>query len=366
MTDFTPRESIGVSETEEENQKAIEIACEKIGNPDLEKYIIKTGWITREGQRIYYLEWGNKDGVPFIDLHGGPGASFEKSHVALFDPTKDHVLFFDQRGCGKSTPSASGLTKEETAKTNTPMHVVEDMEFLRQQIFRGADKVNVAGGSYGSTLAFVYAIMHPERVESMELWSGFLGEKGEIDEMFTDRSGQPGFTPAMRAAWDRFISFVPENRRGSGRKVLEYYAEMISDTKNEKSAQKHALEFELFEDTLCSPDGYDPAKLEEEVASNPNLLSWARIEILYHANGEYLPEEAFIMNNINKIKNIPCRIVQGERDMCTPRKHADRLKAAYGKQCTVQEVPSGHMRSDKAMREALQKNITSHVSKKKN
>ena len=40
-------------------------------------------------------------------LHGGPGAGCHKFLAHFFNPERYRVILFDQRGCGKSTPSAS-------------------------------------------------------------------------------------------------------------------------------------------------------------------------------------------------------------------------------------------------------------------
>ena len=54
--------------------------------------------------KLYYEQWGNPNGKPILFLHGGPGAGCSSFHKKFFDEKKYKVIFFDQRGSGKSTP----------------------------------------------------------------------------------------------------------------------------------------------------------------------------------------------------------------------------------------------------------------------
>src|ERR1700735_4614652 len=54
---------------------------------------------------IYFEESGNPSGKPVVFLHGGPGGSSEPKQRRFFHPGKYRIVNFDQRGCGKSTPS---------------------------------------------------------------------------------------------------------------------------------------------------------------------------------------------------------------------------------------------------------------------
>jgi proline iminopeptidase len=70
-------------------------------------------------------ECGNPRGLPVVFLHGGPGAGCEPVHRRFFDPVVYHIILFDQRGCGQSTPHAE-------RRRNTTWHLVADIETLRQ------------------------------------------------------------------------------------------------------------------------------------------------------------------------------------------------------------------------------------------
>jgi proline iminopeptidase len=64
------------------------------------------------------------------------------------------VVLFDQRGCGRSRPMpASRRTRHGT---------LSDIERIRERF--GIDRWVVFGGSWGATLALIYAQEHPDRV----------------------------------------------------------------------------------------------------------------------------------------------------------------------------------------------------------
>lgn len=92
---------------------------------------------------LYYEQSGNPQGKPVIYLHGGPGGGVSAHDRRYFDPQVYRIILLDQRGAGKSTPTAS-------LEDNTTWALVADVERLREHL--GIDKWVVFGGSWGSTL----------------------------------------------------------------------------------------------------------------------------------------------------------------------------------------------------------------------
>src|SRR6195256_5558555 len=121
---------------------------------------------------LYYEEGGNPAGKPAVFLHGGPGAGADKRARQFFDPQHYRIIVFDQRGCGRSRPSASLIE-------NTTWHLVADIERLRRHL--GIERWLVFGGSWGSTLALAYGEAHPERCRGFVLRGIFLCRRSEID-----------------------------------------------------------------------------------------------------------------------------------------------------------------------------------------
>ena len=119
---------------------------------------------------IYVEECGNKNGVPIIYLHGGPGGSIDSKNRRYFNPKKYRIILFDQRGSGKSKPKGS-------LKKNTTNDLIDDMEKIRNIL--QIKKWIIFGGSWGSTLALIYAIRNNSKVLAMVLRGVFLGNKDE-------------------------------------------------------------------------------------------------------------------------------------------------------------------------------------------
>ncbi len=291
---------------------------------------------TSEGHTIYWEDWGNPEAKPICFLHGGPGGGFSDRNKLLFDPEMHRVIFHDQRGCGRSIPFAS-------SEQNTTQDLVKDIESLRTHL--GIEKMYVVGGSWGSALSLFYAIAHPERVERLLVWSLFLARQFEVD--FVNEGFPRYFFPKE---WERFISLVPPEHRGTGDEVMRYYAEKIN-SEDGAVAAKYADEWTLWEITLCSIV-YDPITLEKEIIGDRNNLAVARLEVHYFLNKCFVPEN-YILDHIDKIKHIPCSLVQGRFDMCTPAISAVDLKSAYGDTLNLTLVNSGHLSNDPEMSKAL-------------
>lgn len=93
-------------------------------------------------------------------LHGGPGSehSFFLPHMI---PLAEHfeLVFYDQRGCGKSASSTNNVYSMEDE--------VNTLELLREKL--GFNKICLFGESWGSMLALLYASAYPDRVEKVFL-----------------------------------------------------------------------------------------------------------------------------------------------------------------------------------------------------
>ena len=141
--------------------------------------------VTDENQ-IYVEVSGNKNGTPVFFLHGGPGGQCRSDHHRLFNPEKYKSIIFDQRGCGKSTPFQS-------LKGNNTNSLVEDIEIIRKIL--NLNKIMIVGGSWGATLALVYAQTYPDNVLNIVLRSVFLGTMDEISWAFIE--GPKIFAPEL-------------------------------------------------------------------------------------------------------------------------------------------------------------------------
>lgn len=258
---------------------------------------------------LYIEESGNPDGCPILFVHGGPGAGIAPIFRRFFDPEYYRIILFDQRGTGKSIPHA------ETSE-NTTWDLVADMEKIRKQL--NIKQWVIFGGSWGSTLTLVYAISHPERVMAMILRGIFLGRKKEIDWIFQE--GASLFYPEK---WEKFLSIIPDNERSD---LLHAYWTRVMDG-NPEIHQPAALAWSKWEGEIINllPKKKDD---KEDFEDEKFALAMTRLETHYFVNGNFFPEEDYIVNNCHKIQHIPCSIIQGRYDIDCPPASAWELHRA--------------------------------------
>lgn len=101
------------------------------------------------------------EGKALIVVHGGPGLAQDYLLPQFYQLAENNfVIFYDQRGCGRSTG-------EVNAETMTVHTFVEDLEAIRKAY--NLDTVSILGHSWGAFLAMEYAIAHPECVDKLIL-----------------------------------------------------------------------------------------------------------------------------------------------------------------------------------------------------
>jgi proline iminopeptidase len=116
---------------------------------------------------LHVAHYGTPTGTPAIFLHGGPGSCIDDGCADAFDHKNWHVVAFDQRGCGRSTP-------RDALDGNTPQAAVEDVERLRKRYFK-QQQVVLVGGSYGSLLALLYATKYAKHLRAFVVRGVYFG-----------------------------------------------------------------------------------------------------------------------------------------------------------------------------------------------
>ncbi len=283
-----------------------------------------------QGHQIYWVDWGNPDVTePIFYLHGGPGGGFRESDFDKFDPARHRVVFHDQRGAGRSTPFAS-------IKHNTTQDLIADIDRLRQEL--GFAKLSLYGHSWGSTLALLYAIEHPDQIEKMLVNGIFLAR--QADKEFYLHGGIASHFPE---AWERFAAAVPAAQRHN---VGAYYKKKLFG-KSLAERQKYAKEWMLYEASILKLD-YRPDTAERNLKSfAPESLAY--LEAHYILSDCFIPEN-HIIKNAGKIRRIPTVIIQGRYDfVCPPAAARDLHQALPGS--ILHMTMAGHSSSDTVTRE---------------
>lgn len=250
-----------------------------------------------ETHTIFVEQSGNLQGKPVVYLHGGPGAGNSPATRQFFDPEIYHIIHFDQRGCGQSTPHAS-------LEENTTWHLVEDMEAVRK--FCGVSEWQVCGGSWGSTLALAYTQTHPERVTELILRGLFLGRKKEMNWAM-----QQGPWAVHPDYWEKFEALIPAEERGD--MLAAYHKRVISDDEELRIAACRAwCSWEFMIMTLI-PNPEFVENLTDEFA-----LAMGRMSCHYFANGNFMDSDDQLLEGLERIRHIPAVLVQGRHDLVTP------------------------------------------------
>ncbi|MES0864134.1 prolyl aminopeptidase [Ruegeria sp. SCPT10] len=249
-----------------------------------------------DGHQIYMEQFGNPDGLPVVVLHGGPGGGCSPAMRRYFDPRVFRVILFDQRGCGKSRPHAS-------VENNTTWHLVEDIERLRSLL--DIDEWTVFGGSWGATLALIYAQAHPDRVSRLVLRGVFLATQSELDWFYGGGAGK--FWPEP---WAKFTSLLAEDELSDT--IKAYNKRLFSGDRATEIL--YAKAWSAWENALASIHS------NGVVGESPGeyARAFARLENHYFTNNAFLEKDGQILDQMDRIAHIPGHIVQGRYDMICP------------------------------------------------
>lgn len=298
--------------------------------PDIQPY--NKGFLkVSDIHELYFEECGNPKGVPVVFIHGGPGAGISDSSRRFFDPEFYRIILFDQRGAPKSRPFAQ-------MEDNTPHLLASDIEKLKNHL--NVKKWLLFGGSWGSTLAFLYAQLYPQSCLGLILRGIWLFRKQDIDWFFN--------APQKVAPdhWREFIGFLPQEERDD---YFENYYNRIMDPNPEvhMPAARAFAKFEADNSTLI-PNGGNAHIVKDAKAS----LGIARAEIFYMRNNQF-ENEGYLIDNMHKIKDLPVSMVHGRYDIVCPIEAAFLVKDALPNSKLVIVNDAGHSAYEPGTLQAL-------------
>jgi proline iminopeptidase len=243
----------------------------------------------------------------------GPGSGCSAGQRRFFDPNVYRVVLFDQRGCGRSLPSAN--EPDADLSTNTTAHLITDIEALRA--VHGVDRWTILGLSWGTTLGLAYAQAHTRRVTALVL--GFVTTTSHREvQWMTEDVGR-----IFPREWERFAAAVPARLRHL--RLVDAYATMLSDP--DPAVCDHAArEWCLWEDAHVSltPGHVPSARYQDPVFR----LRFARLVTHYWRHAAFLEEDQLI-RDAARLNGIPGALIHGRYDVSGPLATAWQLSQRW-------------------------------------
>lgn len=254
-----------------------------------------------DGHTLNAIEWGNKkSNVKIIFLHGGPGSQIKDKYKSAFNPELHHVVFFDQRGAGKSTPSGS-------LENNTTEHLVEDISKVADHF--GFNHFYLHGSSWGSALALAYSLVHPKRVKGLVIGGVYTGSQSENDWI-----GKGRFKPFYPDVWDAYLDRTPEEYRDNP--SAYHFDKILNGTPEEQKLSGYA--YDCLESGVIKLDDRSIPEAFEDYDS-----SGIRLEVHYISQNCFMMDR-HILDNAHQL-TMPIWMVHGRYDMVCPPQTAYEL-----------------------------------------
>jgi proline iminopeptidase len=279
-----------------------------------------------DGQTLYWETVGTPHGLPAVWLHGGPGSGSTPDARRHFDPSVYRAVLFDQRGCGRSRPLASG--PDAKLMVNTTDHLVADIERLRTHL--QIDRWVVVGVSWGVTLGLIYAQRHPDRVLAMVLGAVTAGTRRET-EWITRDMGR-----LFPREWERFIELVPPSQRDD--ELAAAYARLLADpdVQVRDGAARAWCEWEDTHVSL-SPD-WAPSSRYADPAFR---AVFARLVTHYWSHSSFIADGE-VLAGMPRLRGIPGILIHGRYDVSSPLDMAWAVHRAWPGSKLVLLDKTGH------------------------
>ena len=287
---------------------------------------------TASQHRVYIEQSGNPAGIPVLFLHGGPCSGTKPDHRRFFNPERYHIVLMDQRGCGLSTPFGE-------LRDNNTQGLIDDIEQLRQQL--RIPQWLLFGGSWGGTLALLYAQQYPQQVMGMILRGVFLARQTDMDWFLNADSGVSRIYPQR---WQALQDSLPAT--ASGNLLQQLYQSIFGD--DSAAAKQAAGQWMAWGGQVALGNAYQHS---DQPISDQDLLQ-VRME-LHYAHHHYFIDDNQILNHCQQLQQIPTIIIHGQHDLTCPLEAGWRLQQALPQAEFVVLPNSGHIAKGEEMIDAL-------------
>lgn len=258
--------------------------------------------------------FGSPNGIPIVFLHGGPGGQSRPKTILkmnIWDLNRYRLVFFDQRGCGRSTP-------RNELQCNTPQHTVNDIEHIRQHY--AFDKILLYGQSYGTALALMYANQHNTNVGGCILHGVFLCE-----DIF-----HPSLFSKHPRIWKRLQTIT---RKRTLHDVAHFVSQSIQT--NTPHNKKIAVV-----NNWCALENSE-LRSSTKKASMESKYTVALLESHYHFHSFFGCSKDLLQQCKIHMHSTPTLILHGTDDLICPIQNAERLHQVLGKHSVFVRIKKG-------------------------
>ena len=296
---------------------------------------------TGDGHSLYLAQFGKPDAPAAVVLHGGPGSGTQPSVLDWFDLDHQRVVLFDQRGAGQSTPHGE-------LQHNDSHQLVGDIELIRTHL--GIDKWMVVGGSWGATLALLYAGAHASRVHSLIVRGSFLTSPREMTWFFQSLCAM------VPQAWADLTQGWTDNEQ---KNVLVTLSQKLLH-ELQQSAEDAAARWSRYEDAVMQAMSGKLSSKPKDNDSSPvptRTLAKYRLQAHYLSNGCFT-SEAELLTLAKTLSSIPTVLIHGSHDLICPPENALRLAKEMPHAQLRWVERGGHTPADSAIASALKQAIS--------
>lgn len=282
--------------------------------------------------QVYVEQCGNPHGIPVVFLHGGPCSGCKPDHRRYFNPEYYRVILLDQRGCGRSLPFGE-LT------SNTTSDLLADLEAIRTQL--QIDQWLLFGGSWGATLALLYAQAYPSHVSRMIIRGVFLARQQDFDWFL-----ESGVNRIYPETWQDLIDCIevePEQ------KILDGLCASF-DQADEVTLRRLTKCWMIWGAKTALGEFFNEESALEHITEK--MIEQVRMELHYARNRYFLAENQIIEQS-RCLADIPTVIVHGRQDLVCPLESGYRLAQALPAAEFIVLPTAGHVAQGEAMIDAL-------------
>jgi len=288
---------------------------------------------TGDGHTLFVAQYGQPGAPAAVVLHGGPGSGTQPSVLEWFDLTRQRVVLFDQRGAGQSRPHGE-ILNNDSAK------LVADIEMIRERL--RIERWMVVGGSWGATLALLYAGQHASRMRALVLRGSFLASQHELNWFFQSLRAM------VPHAWEQLTQGWHDEQK---KQVLSTLGKQLLSG-SEQEAEDAATRWGAYEEAIMQAMSGELILPSTSPKASARAIGKYRLQAHYLLNACFT-SEADLLAAAQALAETPTVIVHGSHDLVCPPDNAARL-AKLMPHARLHWVPrGGHTPADPLIAAAL-------------